>query len=275
MTTFIMTHCRRLGIITLFALLPFVSAAQESSTQTKTDIIDRIIAETSVEDELNSPIEQVQNQFSQNPFGLPADKNEEMMNIYADTFKPDATVKTIRTTFANQYNQAHAKAVLDWLNDEETQKVLDAEKEFFTLQGIRKRVVTKYELEQNPPNQDRKDLIQSLAQTTSASETELEARTKLFRTMVSAFSKLSDQRSFNSIQIDNIVNNFRSQIEPQINQQVADQLLVKYHGLDDATLKNYTSFYSTDAGQWLNKTTSESIRAALEASSENFISTIE
>lgn len=266
---------RRIVTALLFAFLPLISIAQESFSQAKMQNINQIISETNVEEELKSPIEQVQNQFSQNPFGLPAPKNEKMMNLYTETFKPEATIQTIRSTFQEQYNASHANAVIGWLEKDRTQKVLDAEKEFHTLQGIRKRIVNKYELEQNPPAQDRKELIQSLAQKTSASETELEARIILFRTMVSAFSKLSSQPPLSSRRIDGIVNNRKSQIQTQIDQQVTNQLMVKYHGIDDNVLKNYIAFYSTDAGKWLNNSTSKSIQAALKSASDEFLSEVD
>ena len=260
--------------VLLFAILPFISVAQDSPPQSQVETIDKIIAATSVEEELHSPIEELQTQFSQNPFGLPSDQNEQMMEVYTETFKPDETIKTIRGTFSERYNEEHAKAVLKWLEKETTQQVLEYEKEFYTLQGIRKRIVSKYELEQNPPNQDRQQLLQSLAKTLSAPETEIEARVTIFRAMVNAFSTLSNQQTFGSRQVDTFANNFRNQIRPQIDQQVVNQFLVKYHGLDAAALKEYSSFFSTEAGKWLANTTSQSIDAALKESSDRFLSDI-
>lgn len=270
-----MIDCRRTAtIIILFALLPFITIAQESPPQTESEIVDKIIEETSVSDELNQPIDELQNQFSQNPFGLPSATNERMMDLYAEAFQPDSTLKSIRSTFNNQYNAEHAESVVDWLNEPNPQNVHETEKEFYTLQGIRKQVVSKYELEQDPPTENRIQLIQSLAQKKSAVETELEARITIFRALVTAFGELSDQQSFSSGQIEGIVENFRNQIQSQIDQQVTSNLMTKYHGVDDDVLQQYITYYDTESGKWLTDTTSESVQNALETAADQFLTAI-
>jgi hypothetical protein len=265
---------RRTAIVLLLILLPFISIAQESSFQTKTDTINHIVEETSISGELNQPIDELETQFLQNPFGLPSAKNEQMMDLYSDAFQPESTLKTIRSIFSDKFNAGHADSVISWLNKPNTQNVHKFEKEFYTLQGIRKRIVSQYELEQNPPSENRTQLIQSLAQKRSAVETELEARASIFRALVTAFGELSVQQSFSSSQIEGIVGNFRNQIRPQIDEQVANHLMTKYHGVDDDKLKQYISFYDTEPGQWLTDTTSESIHTALESAADQFLSSI-
>lgn len=270
-----MIFCRRTAIvITLFALLPFIAIAQESPTQNDPEIIHKIIEETSVSDELNQPIDELQNQFSQNPFGLPTETNEQMMELYSEVFQPESIMKSIRSTFNEQFNAEYADSVANWLNKPNTQDVHEFKKEFYTLQGIRKRVVSKYELEQNPPGKDRVQLIQSLAQKRAVAETEIEARAVIFRALVTAFGELSDQQSFNSTQIQGIVGNFRNQMRSQIDEQVTNNLMTKYHGLDNDMLQQYISFYETESGQWLTTTASQSKQNALEAAADQFLKSI-
>lgn len=270
-----MIICRRITIVLVLALLPFLSVAQETAQQSKTTAINKIIKETSVSGELNQPIDELETQFSQNPFGLPSATNEQMMDIYVEAFQPESALKTIQNIFNDNFDAEHAESTISWLNKKNNRKVLESEKEFYTLQGVRKRIVSKYELEQNPPTEDRIQIIQSLAQKTSAADTEIEARVIIFRALVTAFSEISDQQSFSNNQINGFVNNFRNQIRSQIDEQVTNHLLTKYHGLDDEVLQQYISFYDTEAGQWLNKTTSESILAALEASADQFLTSID
>jgi hypothetical protein len=269
-----MIDCRRTTIILLFALLPFITIAQDSPPQSKTETINKIIEETSVSGELNQPIDELQNQFSQNPFGLPSATNKRMMDLYSEAFQPESTMKSIRNTFNKQFDAEHADSVVHWLNKSNTQNVHEIEKEFYTLQGIRKRVVSKYELEQNPPSEERTQLIQSLVQKRAAAETEIEARSIIFRALVTAFSDLSDQQSFSSTQIEGFVSNFRNQIKSGIDEQVTRHLMTKYHGLDDNALQEYISFYDTEAGQWLTDTTSESMQTALESAADQFLTSI-
>lgn len=270
-----MIHCRRITIVLFLVLFPFTLVAQNSSPQSKTETINKIIEETSVSGELNQPIDELETQFSQNPFGLPSAKNEQLMDHYSDAFQPESTLKTIKSTFRDNFNAEHTESVISWLNNNNTREVHELEKEFYTLQGVRKRIVSKYELEQDPPSEARKELVQSLAQKTTAGDTEIEARAIIFRALVTAFSEISNQQSFSKSQIDGFVNNFRSQIKSQIDEQVTRHLLTKYHGLDDEVLQQYISFYDTEAGQWLSNTTSESILAALETSANQFLTSID
>lgn len=253
---------------------PFFSLAQTTAPTSESETINYIIKETSIQEELNRSISELESQFSQNPFGLPASKNEQMMNLFANTFEPKAMRTTIKETFREQYNADHANATVNWLNDSTTQKVLDYQKEFYTLQGIRKRIVNEYELEKNPVSQARTALIDSLAQQMSAAPMEVESRAIIFRAMISALSKLSDQRSFSEAQIDTFVNNFRNQMQSQIGQQLTNRFLVKYHGLDSKYLRDYMSFYETEAGSWLSNTTSQSVHGALESASEKFLNSL-
>lgn len=268
-----MINYRNITIAIFLALLPALLMAQSQTTSTA-ETINVIIIEMSVSGELNQPIDELEMQFSQNPFGLPAQQNERLMELYSEAFEPESTLQSIRNTFDENFDPQHAESVMVWLEDKITQEVHEAEKEFYTIQGTRKRIVSKYELEQNPPEQERIQLMQSLAQRTSAADTEIESRVIIFRAMINAFSELSPQQSFSSSQIDGFAQNFRNQMKAQVNEQVTNHLLTKYHGVDDSSLEEYISFYDTEAGQWLSETTSESIFAALETASEQLIKSV-
>mgnify|MGYP000383300419 FL=1 len=269
-----MPRCSRTITLFLFILYPAISFSQSSLPSAKAETITYIIKETSVQEELHRSISEIESQFSQNPFGLPASKNDQMMKLFSEHFEPETMRTSIRQAFQEQYDSQHAEATVDWLSDTTTQKVLDYEKEFYTLQGIRKRVVNKHELEQNPPTQERTDLIGSLIESMSAAQMEIEARTIIFRSMISALSELSAQRSFSESQINSFVQNFRSQLQGQIDRELTNRLLVKYHGLNDKTLQTYISFYDTDTGDWLSSTSSQAVHAALEKASEDFLNSL-
>lgn len=264
---------RRLAIL-LIALLPLAAFAQTTPSNTESDVIDYIIHQTSIKEELNRSIDDIKGQFSQNPFGLPASQNEQMMKLFAKHFDPQSMLSAIRQSFQQHFDEQQSESTVEWLKESSTQKVLDYEKEFYTLQGVRKRVVNKYELEQDPPTQERTDLIDELIDNMSVASTEIESRVILFRTMITALGQLSSQRSFSESQIDTFVQNFRNQMKMQIDQQLRQRFLVKYHGLANQPLQDYAAFYSTEAGQWLSKATSESMHAALQQASDDFLNNL-
>lgn len=270
-----MTLFRLLCIVLGLSLLPFQAMAQaDSAEHSKAEIVSKIFEEIPIEEKLNENPRDLHQQFSQNPFGLPADKNQQMMDLFLDSFTADTLIADARGTFHQTFDNESARTTIDWLDNENTQTVLNAEQEFYSLQGVRKRVVNRYELEQNPPSKERIELINTLAESMSASEAEIEAQIILFRAIVSAFGQLNSQQSLSESQIEGFVQNYRSRAQMQINRELTDRFMLIYHGLDSDVLRQYQSFYESEAGNWLSQTTSESVLSAYQNASERFLNSI-
>lgn len=255
-------------------LLPVLSTAQNSG-DSKSETVDQVFEEIPIEERLGEAPQKMQGLISQNPFGLQPSQNELMMDAFKKSFAQDSLLDYTREAFNQNFEAEAADAVLQWFQNQNTQTVLDAEMEFYTIEGIRKRVVNKYEMEQNPPPQNRIELINSLSEKMSAVESEIESQVIIFRALVFAFSELSSQRSLSDVQVEGIVNNYRLQIQSQTDQEITNQLLTLYHGLDNDKLQKQISFYETDAGKWLSNTISESIHSAYETAGDKFLNSIE
>lgn len=263
----------RLSLVTLcFIFLPFISAAQNNTDGT--EVRNKIFEAIAVEGILMETPRNLHSQFSQNPFGLPPSKNNKMMKLFLEAFSSKQMVPDFKEYFKKNHDQQKARLVVNWMNAEHSQPILKAQKEYYTLQGIRKRLVNKYEIEQNSPTEKRSRLIDSLAATMSIAESTAEARAIVFRALVSAFDEISSQRSFSKTQINGIVSNFRNQARSQINRELIDQLLVKYHDLDNKTIRHYISFQKSEAGKWLRNTTSKAVHTAYRKASNRFIESI-
>lgn len=258
----------------LIIIIPLLATAQGSSVDAKAKLIDHILSEIPLTAELNDAPRDIEAQFSQNPLGLPADKNNRMIDLFAQGFIIDSLETDIEETFSSQFNGDHARSVNSWLDAESTQKVHAAEGTSASLQGARRRVVRMYELEQDPPTEERQNIILSLIEATSAVESAIESQTILFRSIVSAFSILSDQRTFSESQIDGIVDNYRLQIQAEMENEIKNEYLITYYDLDNKVLKEYASFYETEAGNWLNATTTQGIRTAYQNAADRFIESV-
>ena len=269
-----MTFPFRPVLSAILILFPLIAAAQEQAADSKAELIDHILKEIPLVAQLNEAPKDVEAQFSQNPLGLPPDKNSRMIELFAEGFIIDSLQKDVEKTFTSQFNDNHAQAVNSWLEKESTQKVHKAEEATATLQGARRRVVRMYELEQDPPSEDRENVIRSLIEATSAVESAIESQAILFRSIVSAFSILSDQRSFSESQIDGIVDNYRLQIQSEMENEIKNQYLIAYYDLGIGILEEYTSFYETEAGNWLNTTTIQGIQTAYQNAADRFVESV-
>ncbi|TYP94737.1 hypothetical protein LX73_0025 [Fodinibius salinus] len=267
------TLSRILLFLICFAVLPFTTVGQQSedSDQTISDILNNI----PLQDIAYEVPDKLHQQFQQNPFGLPAAKNKRMMNLFEQAYQKQALYRDAKKAFQKNYNATYADSVIRWMNMEKSEQVLSKRKEFYTLEGQRKQVVNKYELEQTPPAESRKKLIRKLAENTSAANFKIESNIIIFRSLVSAFNTLNQQRTLGSSQIEGIVGNFRNRVKQQIDQQIQNQLLVMYHGIDGNTLASYAKFYQTPSGKWLKDAITKSIHHAYKQAEERFLSSVE
>lgn len=253
-----------------FILVPFVMTAQESKVENISQIFDALPIEGTLEE---SP-QELYSQFSQNPFGIPPSRNKQIMDLFEDAFETDSLLIYAREAFHQNFNSADPDSSLRWINSNAIQKVLQAENEFYTLQGIRKRIVNRYEMEQNPPAEKRQVIIDSLVQAKSAAESEVESQVIIFRALISAFAELNSQQTFDKSQVEGFVNNFRYQVQSQIDSNVRRQLLLMYHGFENDTLREYIDFYKTEAGNRIGTIMTESIHSAYREAADNFVESV-
>jgi len=258
----------------LVFLLPITLSAQSTEGEPdQAEIVDRIINATGIAEGISSNPKEISAQFASNPFGLEPAKNELMIRLFEEAYG-EGLLQQVRQTFNEQYDAGHAQTAVDWLQKDPARLVHKAEQESYTLQGTRMQVVRRYEIEQEPPSEERQAVIESLIEATSAVEAAVESQLILFRSIISAFSILSDQQNFSESQIDGIVNNYRMQIQPQMQQEMNNQLLIMYYDINNEVLRDYTSFYQTEAGRWLNTTTAEAVQTAYRAAGDRFINSV-
>lgn len=253
-----------------FMLMPFLVTAQESKVKNISQIFDAI----PVEGVLKEAPQELYSQFSQNPFGISSSRNKQIMKLFEDAFEADSLLNHARETFYQNFNSSDPDSSLRWINSSDTRKALEAENEFYTLQGIRKRIVNRYEMEQNPPSDQRKNIIDSLVRAKSAAETEVESQVIIFRALISAYAELNSQQTFDKSQIEGFVNNFRYQVQAQIDSNVRRQLLLMYRGIDNDTLREYIDYYETEAGNRLAGIIAESIHSAYRKASDQFVESV-
>ncbi len=269
-----MTFSRRSIVTLCFLLVPLIMTAQESTEESSTNSINHIFDALPVEGTLEEAPQELYSQFSQNPFGIPSSRNNQVMDLFLDAFETDSLLAYAREAFHQNFNASDPDFSLRRFNSNAVQKVLEAEKEFYTLQGIRKRIVNRYEMEQNPPAEKRQTVIDSLTQAKSAAELEVESQVIIFRALISAFSELDSQQMFDKTQVEGFVNNFRYQIQSQIDSNVRRQLMLMYHGIENDTLKEYINFYETESGNRLGKIMNESIHSAYRKAADQFVESV-
>jgi len=250
----------------LLLTLPYMAAAQ---TAQHDDHINNILTETSIQEQIEEITSEVKEEIKANPFNMPKQQMDRTLSRFEQAYNADQLMKQVQQTFNEEFEQSPAEATLQWLNEDKTQIILNEKNRFYSLQGKRERIVRRYELEQDSLSSKRKNIIHNLIEAQSAKESELQSRTIIFRSILSAFNKISN-RGLPDSSIDEIVQNFKKQIEPQMEQEVFERLSIMYYTIDDQSLANYRSFYQSKPGQWLSATTSKAIHQALQSAADEF-----
>ncbi|MBN2731438.1 MAG: hypothetical protein JXR26_03310, partial [Balneolaceae bacterium] len=223
-------------VLIIFAAIPAFAQSLSGESQV---LANQLAEHLALNHKISEVPENIRVQFEQNPLQLPAEKNDRMLRNFDKAYDSDLLLNDFKSTLAEKITGQYQPEISEWLNSESTQVITDKRQEFYTLQGKRKRVITMYELDQNPPSAERTDLIASLTDTMSVTESTVESSVIILRSILQAVSQLSERQTFTNPQIDGIANNFRSQINEQVNQELTNQSTVLFHNMKSDTLTEY------------------------------------
>lgn len=259
-------------VLIIFAAIPALAQSVSDESQV---LANQLAEHLALSHKISEVPENIRVQFEQNPLQLPAEKNKRMLRHFDKAYDSNLLLNDFKSTLAEKMAGPYQPEISEWLNSKSTQAITDKRQDYYTLQGKRKRIITMYELDQNPPSSERTDLIASLTDTTSVTESTVESSVIILRSILQAVSRLSERQTFTNPQIDGIANNFRSQINEQVSQELTNQSTVLFHSMKTDTLTEYISFWGTEPGQWLDEAISESIQAAYKAGADRFLKALE
>lgn len=259
-----------LVFVTALLLLPHRVAAQTPGA-----IVDTLTGQLALDKQLAATPDNIRSQFEANPLQISSSLNKQLMQTFREAFADSLLLNDFKEAFRRRMEPAYGDTIARWLDRPATRAITAAEQEFYTLQGKRKRVITMYELEQNPPSEARTRVIAAIDDTTSAAGSTVESSVIILRSVIRAVSQASPQRSFSDAQVDMIVDNFRTQLQAQAGPQLQNKLMITYHNLDTDTLRQYLQFWQTYTGQWLDHAVSQSMQAAYGAAADRFLKATE
>ncbi|MGM0547506.1 MAG: hypothetical protein ACQEST_12380 [Bacteroidota bacterium] len=264
-------------LFTAFVLiyLPLTSTAQDGLSHSQEEKIQQIFEQTTITQMVDELPHELKNQFSQNPFGISAADNEQLITLFEEHFNADSLHQVAQKNFIEQFNPDYADSVLTTLQSDSLKPVIKTELDFYTVQGTRKQIITKYELEKEEPSQDRITLVKNVMEQRSAKDSEIEAQTILFRSFVIGTDIISSELALGEQQVEAIIENFTNRMQMQLEDELINNYLVMYHGLDDDQLEKYADFYATEGGQEFKESANKALQSALEEGADRFLNSAE
>jgi len=262
------------ALIFIFTLVLFQPSAAQTTNDTNGNLVDEVIQQLVLNKKINEWPEDLSKQFRQNPFGLPAEKNNTLLDALNNAYQKELLVNDLRNSLSANLSGEYQKIISDWLAKSSTKKVNKAQQAFYTLQGQRKRIVAMYEMEQSPAPANKNKLLQTFLDTTLVVERNVEMGSITFRSIIEGLNQLSTQRQLSEDQMNTIVDNFKRQQTLQAPQSLKKQLLVTYYDIPNSTLQSYVSFFTTEAGQQLDSAIDQSIKQAYKAAAKRFTASL-
>jgi hypothetical protein len=263
-------YCLIVCILFYFPL----NALAQTSTDANPSLADTITSDFAIAEKIKEAPHDLQLQFEQNPLSLAPEKNEQILNHFSEAYKSELLIKDFKSALQQKLNGEWIETISQKLQTPAIQTITNAQQQFYTLQGKRQGVVTKYEMEQTPPTEERTSTIQALADTTSMASEFVESSIVILRPLLESLMKESQQRTFSEAQLDAITSNFRAQMQSQATNQSSTDLLITFHHVDGEVLRKYVSFMQSQPGQQLNKVISESMRSAYQQAADRFSASV-
>lgn len=260
-------------ILLFLICLPF-SGFSQSDPDRKQALADQLIKELALKDQLAEAPDDIKMQFEQNPLNLAPEKNERMLDLFSEAYHTDHLLDDLKSALEQKITDEYVEEIFRKMENPDIRAVTEAQQEFYTLQGKRKRIITRYEMGQQAPSAERKEAITALVDTTSAAAGSVESSIVILRSVIEAVGILSDQHNFTDQKIDVVADNFRTQMQEGASQQTNDRLMVTYYNVDTDALESYVAFMQSDTGQWLDETISQSMQSAYQSASERFLQTV-
>ncbi|HYW36488.1 MAG TPA: hypothetical protein VE868_13850 [Balneolaceae bacterium] len=265
-----------LFLIIFAALFLGFKRAPSDSSQT---ITDELISKLALKNELKATPSNIETQFKQNFLQLSSQKNKLMLKSFRKAYDTNQLLNDFRASLRKKMNSQYRSKIEAWLQKSSTQAVNNARREYYTLQGKRKRVVAMYKMEKHPPAAERMHLFAEMRDTTAANQSSIESSVTILRYVIRAYGNLNEKHNFSRKRVNAIVNSFRSEMLSRQNQQQSNfqgnrQLAVMYHNVKTKNLKDYLKFFETDAGQWLTRAINKSMNEAYKTGGKRFLQII-
>lgn len=267
-----MIHFRTLVVAAVIACIPFAVNAQTNSTDAA--LVDQIIETLALAHKVAQPPADFVKQFERNPFRLEEETNQQWLNTFSKAYNKKQLMQNYRNVLRNKLNQLSADELKAWLNRSSTQKLAKARQEYYTLQGKRKRIIALYELEQDPPSEERQKLIATYAETITPKNAIVESSVAIFQPIIKTIGQVSSRLNFTETQINMIVSNFRKQGPMRIKQLKERILPVQFFGISSARIKQSLAFWQSKTGQALAKAIYQSMQQTYEQAGQRFTEAI-
>jgi hypothetical protein len=186
-----------------------------------------------------------------------------------DSYNGSEIYKLIFEYFKDNFNREYILAVKDFFSSPLSGKISELEQKVSTPEGLGAMKKFGNDLAANPPTKERSGLVKELDEAIGATDLQIETTVTMYEGIAKAVLPVTveDNRRSES-ELKNMADEMRKELKSILKGVISVSFLYTYQELNDDELKQYINFWSSDAGKWFNKVSSEAFIFAMDKASE-------
>lgn len=207
--------------------------------------------------------------------GKGARTSEIVRDAFARAFRSESLYAAVVNAFAEHAQDPELTQALAWLRSFLARRMVGMEQSARSKEsrGLLREFATG--LERHMPPATRLEMLQQLDELTGGTEAEIERRIRVHRGAIEALNLLApEEERLSEGQIDQVLQETRSKLQAPLRNQSLVNLLFTYRSADDQELADYVAYWKSESGQWLTRTTRESLSAGIIHGLDTAIETV-
>ncbi len=209
------------------------------------------------------------NEYSQYKTRINPDLFTQGEKTIAESYKSSEIYKLIFEYFKNNFNRDYIRSVKDFLSSPLSEKISSLEQKASTSEGLGGMKKFGNELTKNPPTKERSELIKELDAAIGATDLQVDTTVALYEGVARAVMPVTmDDNRRSESELKSMAEEMRKELKTMLKGVIPVSFLYTYQDLKDEELRQYINFWSSDAGKWFNKVSSEAFIFAMDKAAE-------
>jgi tetratricopeptide (TPR) repeat protein len=187
---------------------------------------------------------------------------QDLCAIIRDSFGQSRLYPSLVSSFSNQFNRTHIRAVIQWLKSPLGRKMATLEVRTPPAEKIPQAATFEDRYEKLPER--RRQIIQDMERTFCMTDLNIDVVSlSLYEMLKGMQSQLAERSSMSSSEIDAFVGNVRSMPREHVTGYILNSLSYRYRDFTDEEIRAVMQFSATPAGRWFHETSRDAIRGAI------------
>jgi len=242
-----------------------VIANEKYAELEKNSLLRKVLELSNIKKQVESIPAHVADEYTQYKERMPVKVYDAGGQIMAEAYNADDIYSSVIDYFNANSRRDYLWKIKEFMSSPLSEKIISLEDKAATSKGLSEMKEFANTLGQTPPPQERTALIKKLDEAVGATNMQIETVITLYKGMNLAIDSVavSDKR-LTPGELDMVTTQMRQQLKSILKNVISVSFLYTYQSLSDEELKQYVSFWSSDAGKWFNKVSNEAFISAMD-----------